>query len=54
MINSQKGNNTERIIEEVSKKNLINYLYLYKKVRRGYGRMHKKAHEKIEKQGEIM
>ena len=53
-INGQKGNNTERIIEEVSKKSLINYLYLYKKVRRGYGRMHKKAHEKIEKQGEIM
>ena len=34
MINSQKGNNTERIIEEVSKKSLINYLYLYKKVRK--------------------
>ena len=33
-INSQKGNNTERIIEEVSKKSLINYLYLYKKVRK--------------------
>ena len=31
VINSQKGNNTERIIEEVSKKSLINYLYLYKK-----------------------
>ena len=30
-INGQKGNNTERIIEEVSKKSLINYLYLYKK-----------------------
>ena len=26
--------NTERIIEEVSKKSLINYLYLYKKVRK--------------------
>lgn len=34
VINSQKGNNTERIIEEVSKKSLINYLYLYKKVRK--------------------
>lgn len=33
-INGQKGNNTERIIEEVSKKSLINYLYLYKKVRK--------------------
>ena len=32
VINSQKGNNTERIIEEVSKKSLINYLYLYKKL----------------------
>lgn len=34
VINSQKENNTERIIEEVSKKSLINYLYLYKKVRK--------------------
>ena len=34
VINSQKGNNTERIIEEVSKKSLLNYLYLYKKVRK--------------------
>ena len=34
VINSQKGNNSERIIEEVSKKSLINYLYLYKKVRK--------------------
>lgn len=34
VVNSQKGNNTERIIEEVSKKSLINYLYLYKKVRK--------------------
>ena len=34
VINSQKGNNTERMIEEVSKKSLINYLYLYKKVRK--------------------
>ena len=34
VINSQKGNNTERIIEEVYKKSLINYLYLYKKVRK--------------------
>ena len=34
VINSQKGNNTERIIEEVSKKSLINYIYLYKKVRK--------------------
>ena len=33
-INGQKGNNTESIIEEVSKKSLINYLYLYKKVRK--------------------
>lgn len=34
VINSQKGNNTERIIEEVSKKSLINYLYLNEKVRK--------------------
>lgn len=34
VINSQKENNTERIVEEVSKKSLINYLYLYKKVRK--------------------
>ena len=33
-MNIKKGNNTERIIEEVSKKSLINYLYLYKKVRK--------------------
>lgn len=34
VINSQKGNNTERIIEEVSKKSLINSFNLYKKVRK--------------------
>ena len=34
VINSQKGNNTETIIDEVSKKSLINDLYLYKKVRK--------------------
>ena len=33
---------------------VLSLFNLYKKVRRGYGRMHKKAHEKIEKQGEIM
>ncbi|WP_279167201.1 DUF1835 domain-containing protein [Thomasclavelia cocleata] len=31
VINSQKENNTERIVEEVLKKSLINFLYLYKK-----------------------
>lgn len=34
VINSQKENNTERIVEEVLKKSLINYLYLYKKIKK--------------------
>ncbi|WP_285945944.1 DUF1835 domain-containing protein [Thomasclavelia cocleata] len=34
VINSQKENNTERIVEEVLKKSLINFLYLYKKIKK--------------------
>lgn len=34
VINSQKENNTERIVEEVFKKSLINFLYLYKKIKK--------------------